>query len=539
MIRENIKKAHEKLNCDERNLATFYREVVVKPSFYLPVLVLCIVAYLPSLTNTKRQFEDFHVEYYLGNNGVMKTGRWWMWLLGRSFNLAGNDILNKYFGFVLLILGALVICCTFYCLSNDNAIFKYSVLTATIVTFPLINEIWSYNVANLLVCMNFFLCGVVVYLYLHSRGNKKRIFGLSAVAFALISSSYESGLLLYVTYVLLLLWYAQYKHRINFKEFLFSGVILALPLFVGTVIGILVGRCIAIISGMPYERHGNTVSHWNDPNALQSVLIDNLDKYILRSLVYMPITLFSIAVFVWIIVLVKMMIKHSYCVCITGAIAFFSLFILSLYQGTSLAYRVAQNVTLFTAVSFFVIAEYANKHCTVMRRVINLLLLITCISEAACLCDINLRDYQSAHNDENLVRQIGFELTSHYYGKPVIFVGHLYDGYTIYSEYLQERVIVDTSSPMGKIYNKLHIYCYGYSAENMKYHETNLWSVLFLADRESASMEQFFSYCGYQISVIPYADNPDAYPEVKDLVESNGIHILEFADMGEYVVVGL
>ena len=49
---------------------------------------------------------------------------------------------------------------------------------------------------------------------------------------------------------------------------------------------------------------------------------------------------------------------------------------------------------------------------------------------------------------------------------------------------------------------------------------------------------QLRGYAKADITVIPYADNPDLYPEVEKKVEQ-GIHTLEFVDMGEYIIVGL
>ena len=62
------------------SFSDFNEDVLKKKRFYIPFLLLSIFAYLPSLTNTKMHFEDFHRGWYLFEDKVMLNGRWGLWL---------------------------------------------------------------------------------------------------------------------------------------------------------------------------------------------------------------------------------------------------------------------------------------------------------------------------------------------------------------------------------------------------------------------------------------------------------------------------
>ncbi len=525
------------LHVDGKSIKTFYNDVVKHPLFYFPFLTLSIMAYLPSITNTKRQFEDFRIEIYFGDNGAQKVARWGMWLLARSLGLAGNDIANKYLGLIFLILGALVITAVFYCLTTKEGLLKYTIMATTITVFPLINEIWGYNVANLIVCINYLLCGIVVYGLIIVKGNLIKKLLLGSIPFIWISSSYEAGLFTYVTLVFAICFYLYIKRKISAAEYFSVGILLGVPLIIGSAIGVLIGYFISVITGTPYIKCGDTRSHWGEVDVFYNLIDSNFDRYFLRALIYVPITIFVFAVIILVTVLIKSIFERKIMVLLSGIFLFFSIFLLPMYQCFYLPYRVAQNVTVFTAFVFFLGLERSEAYSKFLQKAIGVFMILICLIQSSFLMNVNWIDYQIAHNDEDLVRQIGYNLTSKYYGKPVMLIprqSDIYGLYDIYSESLHKEVIIDVNTLNGKLYHSMR----GDSVIDMKYFDTNLYSVLLRgASLEDTAMELFFSYCGYEIDVISYI--PEDYPEVTELVESGKLHTLEIVDMGEYVVVGL
>ena len=92
-------------------IKNYIQNIVSKAQYWIPLLTLTILAYLPSFTNTKVQFEDFHWNQYYGSGKAMLSGRWWLYLWGHVLN---NDILSKYLGVVFLLLAAILTGAIFY-----------------------------------------------------------------------------------------------------------------------------------------------------------------------------------------------------------------------------------------------------------------------------------------------------------------------------------------------------------------------------------------------------------------------------------------
>jgi len=539
LIKRNEKTSYnlERFSIEGRDYRTFYKNVVTHPLFYFPFLTLTIMAYLPSFTNTKRQFEDFHMNYYMGPQGIMRTGRWAEWALAQFFSLKTNDIANKYLGMVFLILGALMIVCTFYCMSVNGGILKYTVFATMMTTFPLINEIWSYNLANIIVCLNYFLDGIVIYYLFVSHKTIKKKLIISSCVFTWMSASYESGILLYVTLILAILFYLVYI-KINYKDYFKTGIICAVPLFIGFFAAVFIGVLISILVHTPYMKQGDTIPHWKEIGALRKMIIGNIDHYLLRGLVYTPISIFVIIAAVFFVYIIVAAFRKKVMLFVAGGLLLCSLFMLSLIQGSWFPYREAQNIAAFIGfASFFAFVPLENRKSLYVKNAVSAMLMFLCIISAAYLQKINLLDYQIAHNDEELVRQLGYDLIQNYYGKPVMFVGHVYDGTELYSSVIMDEINVNLESGRGHIYSKLYENIAGEPIPKKKYIDTNLYSTLFLANVEPESLEQYFSYCGYEITVIPYAEF--SYPEVDELIAEKKLHSFEIVDMGTYVLVEL
>jgi hypothetical protein len=156
--------------------------------------------------------------------------------------------------------------------------------------------------------------------------------------------------------------------------------------------------------------------------------------------------------------------------------------------------------------------------------------------QAAQLEKINLLEYQNAHNDENIVRQLGYDLTKNYYGKPVLFAGIRHDRYSLTSQRILEEITVDDDSFNGRVYNFLKSKI-SYSTSATRLVDSSLLSLLYMADASNSWMEQFFSYCGDSIEVLYNGNIPEDYPEVQKMLDEGNLHHLQIVDMGEYVLV--
>ena len=346
---------------DNRNTKSFYYDVARNPVFLYPLLFFCILAFLPSITNTKRQFEDFHMDKYFGSEGVMRTGRWGMYLWAKILGKPGNDVLNKAIGLAFIILSAVLISYIFYLLTrNKQGVIKYTIASTLFATYPLINEIWSYNVANSLVCINYFLSTLTVLVFIQWNTSVTKKIAVASVPATFLASSYEAGVFVYITLVCGILLILMVYKKISIRQYFLYGIVFAIPLVIGIAVGVTIGKTIAAVTNTTYLRFGNTGLHWKDSGALKTWLFGNIDRYVLRALVYLPITIFVISAITFLIVLVYWIIKNGSVFIIPGIILLLSLFLLSLYQGSFLPYRTAQNITVFITLVFFIIIELSE-----------------------------------------------------------------------------------------------------------------------------------------------------------------------------------
>ena len=496
-------------------IKNYIQNIVSKAQYWIPLLTLTILAYLPSFTNTKVQFEDFHWNQYYGSGKAMLSGRWWLYLWGHVLN---NDILSKYLGVVFLLLAAILTGAIFYHLSNERKqVLPYTVLSLIVSTYPLINEIWSYNGNNFIVASNLALISAcILYALLSSAKDIVKTVVLS-LALMLVASSYESCVFAYITLVLIVLFYQLIQGKKTVLECMKSGLRFAVPLIIGVILGTVIGYLICAIDGLTYTRYGDTGLHWG-AGALRSLLLGNFEHYVLRGLVYLPIFVFDVALAIFGCFCLSAVFRNRADVLLGGVVVVVSVFLQSLIQGSWLPYRTAQTLTYFSAFSFFLFMEYVTDQKRLKQSVLTVLVCVLCFSQSVFLSKVNTIDYRNAHNDESLVRQIGFELTTEYYGKPVLFVGHHYDTVYLYSDYIFQQMSVDSNSLNGRAFNKLRrmLDLKGLMLLNPKYFDTNLWSTLFLLNIEPSAMEQYFSYCGYSVSVLDNNDLQTDYPDVQD-----------------------
>ena len=247
-----------------------------------------------------------------------------------------------------------------------------------------------------------------------------------------------------------------------------------MPLFIGFFVAVFIGVLISILVHTPYMKQGDTIPHWKEIGALRKMIIGNIDHYLLRGLVYTPISIFVIIAAVFFVYIIVAAFRKKVMLFVAGGLLLCSLFMLSLIQGSWFPYREAQNIAAFVGfASFFAFVPLENRKSLYVKNAVSAMLMLLCIISAAYLQKINLLDYQIAHNDEELVRQLGYDLIQNYYGKPVMFVGHVYDGTELYSSVIMDEINVNLESGRGHIYSKLYENIAGEPIPKKKYIDSN------------------------------------------------------------------
>ncbi len=515
----------------------FVEQILAKRLFYFPLLSITLFAFFPSITNTRRMYEDFNWFVYFGEDKRMVSGRWGLYLVSRLLGDYYDDILNKFLGIFFLMAFSIMVCAIIYRIFRRKGIIKYTILASCITTFPLISEVWSFNYVNFLYCLGMLLVSTAYYILLKEKGDKFKRILIATVPFIYVSSSYEAPLFFYVSFVLIIFFYMAYEGKITFLKIVKDGIYYAAPLFLGSALGVMVGKIIAARLHVDYYKYGSTSILWGERGAFKNMIVENVDRFFLRGLVYYPIFVFDLALLFFGVELVYTLLKKRWDVFGVGIGVVISLFFLSIVRCDYMNYRTAQTIMIFTSVVFFFVLDKFSDKRTV-GVIVTAIFVFICVSQAAYLEKMNLLEYQNAHNDENMVREIGYDLTTNYYGKPVLFTGHRHDLYSLTSPRILEEVTVNDDSFNGRVYNFLKSKI-SYSTPATKFVDTSLYSVLYTSDASYLWMEQFFSYCGYSIDVLYNANIPEDYPEVQKMLDEESLHHLQIVDMGEYVLVNL
>ena len=144
-------------------LQTFWEEVGCHKRYFLVVLFFAVLSYGYSVTHQTISIDDLRRDYYLGRQATKLSGRWgmvfWTRLMGATRYAA---FIDKYFALVFLLLASVTFAALLHHITKKNRILPYTIFSAAMVTYPLLNEIWEYTGTDFFVCGNMLICGLVL-----------------------------------------------------------------------------------------------------------------------------------------------------------------------------------------------------------------------------------------------------------------------------------------------------------------------------------------------------------------------------------------
>ena len=472
-------------------------------------LLYIIIAYSFSLFNRTISVDDLARAYYTGEGKAMIAAqRWIFWLLNRFFSTANfTPFLDDFISLLLLVASAVVIASVFFFIRKERDPWKYLVFCIIYTTFPLINEIWEYTGTCLGIYSGILFSSLAV-LYYEVNEEKLSYLDYILMGCLLVPSmaGYEATVFSYISLVLIIL-YLRYVYQ-NKKNWLSSGIKLALPLFVGLAGRIIIGNILIGIYRISYHSVGDTGIRWLNKGldeCFREVLDANKRLYIDAAEDYFPIFEFLSSLLVYGIVSIVFLLQKRNNVLLCFVIPL-SLFFQSVLQGYHLPYRTAQTVQLFVAFTAFVFLN-AFSEKKVIARIFLLILLFVGYRQSVHLYEYLDLNNQRSDNEAMLISTIGYRLYSEFdISKPVVFCGEYDLGDTI------DR----------QIKHKM---------------ETNVLSLInwsMVAYDNQLMMKSLFSYYGYDINVIEENIEINEFTRIAKELE---MRPLEIRDIGDYILV--
>lgn len=333
-----------------------------------------------------------------------------------------------------MICGAAVLSSVVYSLMKLKHIWTYTIFSVVIVVYPLINEIFEYDGANMVVGGNLLLAAFAILFLVTSESAPwwKKVL-VPTLLLTPVVSSYEAGAFVYVTAVFILLFckYVIVEKSANKPtEYLKEGISYAVPLLLAVVLRIVIGLILIKLYGLEYAPNGNTIIAWSQGwKTVFEAFLKTGDFYFVFAFWYLPITLFVIAFITFIVIAIVLSIRQRRIFPLFyGVGILISLFLLVLIQGQSLQYRTTQNITVFVA---FVIA-FVLEWCFHSKwRGVHYAALIgslwLCLQQSTYLNQVLALNNQRSENEIAVVHQIGYRLKSFFEDKPIVFVGKYCD----------------------------------------------------------------------------------------------------------------
>lgn len=530
-------------------LKDFYNNIGKKVSFWLPLILFSIAGYGFSICNRTVSVDDLAGDVYLGSQKAMLAATRWgqvFWMKVVSIPVF-SPFINKFLGVCFFFCAACVMACIFYYLKKgEQQVWSYTVMASILLTYPLMNEIWEFNGANMIVTGNLLLAALVLLGILTSSASQWKVILCSGVVLSIVVSSYESGAFAYVTAVCAILFYKYCitdQKKSSWTKWFLEGVKFAVPLVIAVMLRFIIGGFLIWINHLSYRSNGNTEIGWGNqsvPDTIISVLKSIGIGYGFRGLVYFPITVFvGMAVLFVIICIVMVCRQRRVLPVILGGIVVLSLFLLPMIQGSSMQYRTAQTITVFVAFAAFLVMEFAFSLKRKWMRAGSVVIgLFLAWHQSAYLNQVFALNNQRSDNEIAVVHEIGPRLLRDFEKKEIVFVGN-YD----MGEWIQSKITVNEDTLSGKLYSKIlgRGQTEQYDPSEDEFIGTNVNSVLewsSYAFGNQSMMEELFSYCGYDIQVMePFSW--ERYENICQIAYEKGMKPFEIADMGDYLVVCL
>ena len=512
-------------------LRDFYQNVIKRFSYWGITLLFSMIAYGFSVLNRTISIDDLAKDLYIGSGQKMLAGtRWGMELWHHVLGVTQvTPFIEKFLGVLFLIIASALISCIFYLLGGKSkCIMRYTILSALLITYPLINEIWEYSGANMIVAGNLcIVAGTVLYQITSERRWYVRL--ISGVALSVVASSYETGIFVYITLVLMILFYKYCFVRNNMKkkcQWIYEGFGFSIPLFIALGLRIVIGISLLKIYGLTYAANGASMLEWEFTfSHVKGLVKDCIYTYIVSGLVYLPIAVFVIlavafvAIFTWIGLKRKQLLACVLGICILG-----SLFLQVLVQGVVMPYRNANTLSLFVAFVGFLILHSPQK----WSKIATCGCLLLCLHQSIYLHQILALNNQRSENELAVVRQIGFRLKSEFEQKPIVFVGK-YD----MGDWLSSRVSAAEDTIHGKLYSKI--------TGKTRYIDTNVnsalnWSIQAFGNQNM--MKEYFAYCGYDIQLVQ-ENATEKYYEATGVAQQNKMKAYEILEQEDYLIISI
>ena len=540
----------------------FSEKITSRKSYWIPLLFYTFGAFGFSMLNRTVGADDLATFKYVDDTVWLAELCWGAVLWKKVFSFGDCvPFLDKFLSCCFLMLAGTAFACLLYFINGKRErVLLYTIAACSFITYPIICEIWEFTCGGtIIVPGDYFCCFMLILWLLTCREDtfpaQTRTLLITGVLLTPVISSAESIAPVYITVVLIVLFYRYCMHRTSSDRktaWFFEGVRFAIPLIIAFILRLVIGYTIMAVLHLKLKHTGATTISWKGSTLGQqfvSVFKGILVDYGAAALINLPITIFIICTILFAIRCFCLAIRNkSVLPVFLGVCIGISLFLISIIQGSVMYYRTAITLMVFCAFVFYLHAEnfydlintgiLKNRRFPVIigRCGLVLLLFITW-RQAAHLHRFLALNNQRYDNEAAVMQQIGYKLTDEYdTSKPLVFVGDFSNGDASYAA---------THSMEGTWNSNL------FRRIRHKIDGTETWKSPALVQTTVSSaidwynvqfdgelMKNFLAYYGYDFDVIApltASDREPYYEKAREL----GMTTYDIVDCGDYIMVCL
>lgn len=513
--------------------------------YMIAIIITFILSFGYTITHESIGMDDLCFDKYVSGMYWLSSNRFGMWLICNILNL--KEFTPFWIDFVtaiLIVIISIVLC--LFIRKNFGNFMKlggYIVFSCILISNPLINNFYTYQVSNLpIVICNLvtILLGILVYENYFNNPQKKKIMLilLVSIGLAVAFSTYESCAQTYLVFVFLSIFLKSVsdkdnleiainknnlktkdkykKNNKNLIKYFFLNISI---LVIGIIAYYSINSLIHFIlrqNGMLKPNYASTgialfsKDFINYPwliknvkiNMFLSDLIDNVKNYF-------PITVFiALSVIVLIMELIHLLKTSNALRTVSFLGIIFSNFIIPILQLCFLN-RILFSVIITTA---FLAAYIYNFFCTKknLKYVINVLALLLIMYQTKEINNYFYNDYKRYDREKTIANNIAIEIVNNYdyEDKPLVF-------------YIEEDM-TKVQQKYGRIHKENSI--------------SVIWWGLIAFENPQEEAIKFINYFGYSFKSPTEEQIENASVEYDNLKEDEKKNIVEF---DEYIVINL
>ena len=540
-----------------------FQSIVSSRSFCFCVLLVALLAFGFSTFNMAVSVDDLQGYVYTGSGrNMLAAGRFTIHLIDHLTSSTVPGPISAYANDLLAILGliwAAVNFCILFRRICGAAVSQAActLFTCLFVSYPLIAELWEYIGAYRVVAFGF-LCDsfalVLMYDVLHQRdaGSWKKALSAS-ILMMLVCAGYESLVPVYIFCVFAVLaLQAVYGNPQEKKTAVMirQGICYAGVLLAGLVLRFAVHRIILFALNIPPETNGSASIAWGRYPFVTTIirlLFWFYQDYILRSIVYFPLTEVLVASVILLVIGVAAAKKQGWSILLPGLGMYFSLIALWLVQGSVTGYRTCQVFAIFVAFIAMLVVMIAEKaRRPWVRTAVLILCGYLCFIQADQTNFFLSLNYLRSEEEMTMVRDIGDDLYENFdMEKPVIFVGYhtlsddIIEAASIPEDSLRWRVYRKAMSVSTGFWERFNLHLNHY---DRKLIGSNVNSVIQFArvsfDGNQEGMQRLFAFAGYRYTLPDCAAiqaEADAYVNEHNVPAYPRDGFIR--DVGDYIIV--